>query len=65
MAQHVSAQQYSMFEDATKQVQKSLETLRENVRKNMLDRVDSIYLSMQRDYMSIIGKSEASLPAFP
>ena len=53
--QHVSQQKGSMFQQATTQVRTSLMKMGDDVRKAMLDRADSIYLSMQRDYMSIIG----------
>jgi hypothetical protein len=55
MAQHVSQHRISMFEDAAKKVRSSIEGLCQKVRKVLDERTDSIYLSMQRDYMSIIG----------
>ncbi|KAK5125406.1 hypothetical protein LTR85_000515 [Meristemomyces frigidus] len=55
MAEHVSQNRVSMFENATKQVCKSIMTMCDKVRKDMLDRADSIWVNMQRDYMSIIG----------
>ena len=55
MAEHVSAQQVAMFDNATKQVKSSLADLCANIRTIMLDRADKVYVSMQKDYMTIIG----------
>lgn len=55
MTDHVSERRVSMFTDATTQVRTSLMKMCDEVRQGMLDRADSIYLNMQRDYMSIIG----------
>lgn len=55
MATHVSQHCVSMFEDATEQVRKSILKMCGNVRAEMGDRADGIFISMQRDYMSIIG----------
>ena len=55
MAEHVDHNKLSMFNAACDQVRNSLSGLIDNVRTEMLDRADSIFVSMQRDYMSIIG----------
>jgi len=45
----------SMFQDATEQVREGLLAMCDRVRDSMHDRANSIYTSMHRDYMSIIG----------
>ncbi|KAK4908265.1 hypothetical protein LTR49_022820 [Elasticomyces elasticus] len=55
MASHVEQERSSMFTDATNQVRQSLTTMCKRVRESMLERSDSIYTNMHRDYMSIIG----------
>ncbi|KAI7527755.1 hypothetical protein KC331_g16140 [Hortaea werneckii] len=44
-----------MFDNATKQVQKSIMGLCEKVHEQMLNDADQVFLHMQNDYMSIIG----------
>ena len=55
MAGHVDDNKVLMFSAACDQVRTSLTRLCEDVRKQMLDRSDGVYVSMHRDYMSIIG----------
>ncbi|KAK4895594.1 hypothetical protein LTR27_006377 [Elasticomyces elasticus] len=55
MASHVEQERSSMFTDVTNQVRQSLTTMCKRVRESMLERSDSIYTNMHRDYMSIIG----------
>ncbi|KAH9834261.1 Dynamin family [Teratosphaeria destructans] len=64
MFDHVTSNSVTMFEDAAKEVRKSIKKMCDNVRSDMLDRADAIYLSMQRDYMSIIGgvKIDTKMP---
>ncbi|KAF2768799.1 hypothetical protein EJ03DRAFT_351811 [Teratosphaeria nubilosa] len=64
MLDHVTSNSVTMFEDATKEVRKSITKMCDSVQSDMLDRADAIYLSMQRDYMSIIGgvKIDTKMP---
>ncbi|KAI7569412.1 hypothetical protein KC317_g3361 [Hortaea werneckii] len=55
MHHHVDNNRRVMFENATKQVQKSIMALCEKVREQMLNDADQVYVHMQRDYMSVIG----------
>lgn len=51
--------------EACDQVKASLIAVCKEVRKTMLDRVDSVFVNMQRDYMSIIGGVNVSQVAMP
>ncbi|KAI7353650.1 hypothetical protein KC354_g11434 [Hortaea werneckii] len=55
MHHHVDDNRRVMFDNATKQVQKSIMRLCEKVREQMLNDADQVYLHMQNDYMSVIG----------
>ncbi|RMY61700.1 hypothetical protein D0863_11201 [Hortaea werneckii] len=55
MHHHVDDNKRVMFDNATKQVQKSIMRLCEKVREQMLNDADQVYLHMQNDYMSVIG----------
>jgi len=44
-----------MFQDATAQVKDSLISMCDKVKKVMLDKADQVYISMQRDYMTLVG----------
>lgn len=55
MHQHVAERQVSMFRDATKQVKKSLISMCGQVKKTMLEKADQVYVSMNRDYMTLVG----------
>ncbi|KAI7365368.1 hypothetical protein KC328_g18655, partial [Hortaea werneckii] len=55
MHHHVDDNRRVMFDNATKQVQKSIMKLCEKVREQMLNDADQVYLHMQNDYMSVIG----------
>ncbi|RMY69573.1 hypothetical protein D0863_06362 [Hortaea werneckii] len=55
MHNHVDNNRRDMFDNATKQVQKSIMALCEKVREQMLNDADQVYVHMQRDYMSVIG----------
>ncbi|OTA34386.1 hypothetical protein BTJ68_04823 [Hortaea werneckii EXF-2000] len=55
MHNHVVNYRRVMFDNATKQVQKSIMGLCEKVREQMLNDADQVYVHMQRDYMSVIG----------
>ena len=62
---HVDSNKTQMFEKACDQVRKSLSRLCDDVRQKMLSEADTVYLSMQRDYMSILGGlnvGEISMP---
>ncbi|RMZ08329.1 hypothetical protein D0860_04735 [Hortaea werneckii] len=55
MQNHVDNNRRVMFDNATKQVQKSIMGLCEKVREQMLNDADQVYVHMQQDYMSVIG----------
>ncbi|KAI7481324.1 hypothetical protein KC351_g6460 [Hortaea werneckii] len=55
MHHHVDNNRRVMFNNATKQVQKSIMGLCEKVREQMLNDADQVYVHMQKDYMSVIG----------
>ncbi|KAI7088860.1 hypothetical protein KC356_g3005 [Hortaea werneckii] len=55
MHHHVDNNKRVMFNNATKQVQKSIMGLCEKVREQMLNDADQVYVHMQKDYMSVIG----------
>ncbi|KAI7160752.1 hypothetical protein KC349_g3303 [Hortaea werneckii] len=55
MHHHVDDNRRFMFDNATKQVQKSIMGLCKKVREQMLNDADQVFLHMQNDYMSIIG----------
>ncbi|KAK3723591.1 hypothetical protein LTR37_001843 [Vermiconidia calcicola] len=65
MHQHVDTTKTNMFSAACDQVRKSLSEICEAIRGTMLDRADSVFVNMHRDYMSIIGGvnvGEVSMP---
>ncbi|KAI7342216.1 hypothetical protein KC354_g16519 [Hortaea werneckii] len=53
MHHHVDNNRRVMFNNATKQVQKSIMGLCEKVREQMLNDADQVYVHMQKDYMDI------------
>lgn len=55
MHQHVSESQVPMFQDATKQVKTSLIAMCDQVKKTMLEKADQVYVSINRDYMTLVG----------
>ncbi|KAK5706652.1 hypothetical protein LTR97_001642 [Elasticomyces elasticus] len=55
MASHVEQERSSMFTDAADQVRQSLTAMCKRVRESMLEKSDSIYTGVHRDYMSIVG----------
>lgn len=55
MANHIDTNKSSMFSAACEQVRNSLSKLCDDIRQQMLDRTDGVYVNMQRDYMSIVG----------
>ncbi|KAK5708963.1 hypothetical protein LTR17_020189 [Elasticomyces elasticus] len=55
MASHVEQERSSMFTDAADQVRQSLTAMCKRVRESMLEKSDSIYTGVHRDYMSLIG----------
>lgn len=55
MAEHVDQTKVSMFDSACDQVRDSLAKLLDKVRQHMLDRADSVFVNMQKDYLSVIG----------
>lgn len=55
MTDHVSAHQNGMFQDATAEVKKNLDTMCEQVKTTMRGRVEAIFDVISRDYMMIVG----------
>ncbi|KAF2161710.1 hypothetical protein M409DRAFT_69524 [Zasmidium cellare ATCC 36951] len=55
MQDHVSTQRSNMFHNAAESVRKSLLKLCNQVKKAMLDRSDEVYVSMSRDYLTLVG----------
>lgn len=55
MEAHVTGNQVAMFQSATQRVQKSLGLMCENVKSNMLDKADGVFVSMRKDYLTLFG----------
>ncbi|SMR60840.1 unnamed protein product [Zymoseptoria tritici ST99CH_1E4] len=61
MENHVAVNKSSMFNQAVAAVRTSLLALCDKVRKSLLEKADGIFVSMQRDYLTIIGGIQVDL----
>jgi hypothetical protein len=61
MSVHVAQEKSQMFQSATAAVSESLLKLCDTVRKALLAQADEVYVSMHRDYLTIIGGMNVGL----
>jgi len=59
MNSHVNNKRHTMFRESTNNVGRLLKTLAKEVRKVLDEKVDEIYMSTRRDYLSALGGGEA------
>ncbi|CAK4034253.1 Hypothetical predicted protein [Lecanosticta acicola] len=62
---HVAKQREHMFQNAAAAVRKKLLKLCESIKKTMLDKADEVYVSMQRDYLTVVGVNKTSESRMP
>ena len=55
MVEHVDQQRHTMFQQSVDEVRRQLKRLLQDLEAMMNDRTDQIFISMQRDYRSVLG----------
>ena len=66
MTRHVHEAQHTMFLESTSTVTKQIKTLLKNIENTMLTKADDVFLSIKRDYTSVVvgkqGQTARDLP---
>ncbi|KAL8700510.1 MAG: hypothetical protein Q9201_005409 [Fulgogasparrea decipioides] len=55
MSLHVEQQRPTMFQQSVNEVRQQLKTLKKDVEAKMNEKTDEVFISMQRDYRSVLG----------
>ena len=55
MNSHIAAERHVMFQQSVDEVQGRLDAMIKDVKENLDDKVDEIFIQMRRDYRSVLG----------